>query len=70
MHTSTHRPVAPYAPPAPAASPDAATVEAIDCILHGRPLPTALRPATVFVPRPATTAEGIARILAGRPGTR
>ena len=40
--------------------------ECISSILAGRPLPEAFRPYEAPVTRPATVAEGIRRILAGR----
>ena len=59
---------APYAPPARAAL----LSEGLQCIVAGRPLPEALRPAAVSFPAVATVADGIAHILAGpgahRPG--
>jgi len=38
--------------------------EAFSCILNGRPFPEALRAPTVVRPRPASCAEGLARVLA------
>ena len=39
--------------------------DGLRCIVAGRPLPEALRPAPVALPAAATVHEGIARILAG-----
>lgn len=43
--------------------------DGLRCIVAGRPLPEALRPAPVALPAAATVHDGIARILAG-PATR
>ena len=61
-HTSrTSNPSIAYVPPA---DRQALIAEAIGCIITGRPLPAHLAPQPVAIARPATVAEGIARILA------
>jgi hypothetical protein len=44
---------------------EALLAEGLRCVVAGRPLPEALRPASAPFPAVATVAEGIARILAG-----
>ena len=44
---------------------EALLAEGLRCIVAGRPLPEALRPASAPFPAVASVAEGIARILAG-----
>ncbi len=51
------------------ASREEILADAINCILAGRPLPEWLRAPVLAASRPATCAEGIARIMAG-PGAR
>ena len=59
--TEPRRPTS-YSPPA---TRDALMAEAFACILSGRPLPEALRPAPAALTRPASVEEGCRRILGG-----
>jgi hypothetical protein len=59
-------------PTVPAYTAESATaahdllVEALQCIIGGRPLPERCRPASMGGSAPASVEEGIQRILAGR----
>lgn len=66
-HTRTSRTSSPAIRYVPGPSTAEQIAEAIGCIITGRPLPAHLRPEPFVTTRPATVAEGVARILA-KPG--